>query len=69
MTKQTTIDERIASALNSDPVSAATITALLRDAEAALEKHRTSPLPNTRTHSTSVAQIQTKRSSRHALPH
>ena len=38
MTKQTTIDERIASALNGDPVSAATITALLRDAEAALEE-------------------------------
>jgi hypothetical protein len=33
-----TIDERIASALNGDAVSAATITELLRDAEAALEK-------------------------------
>ena len=36
--KQTTIDERIASALNGAAVSSATLTELIRDAEAALEE-------------------------------
>ena len=53
-----TIEERIASALNGDAVSAATITELLRDAEAALEKP-----------SDVVAPIQRKLSSCRRGPH